>query len=318
MVSFYIVEDKKLKIIKELAYFESHEEMIDRVIWVDMLHPSVEEKQSVERLIDIVFPTKEESEEIEISSRYWEEGNKIEINSYFLVLGEVAKNETVSFVLQKSRLISIRYAELKTFDEMKKKFLASPKGLSDGYDVFSSILDIRIDADADVIEKLSRDAAQLRKLVFTDYNNDDEEILAKISAFEDLNMKIRENLTDKQRILSAFIKSNKLKDALRENILVMLKDIRSLIDYTEFNFERLDYLQNSFIGMLSVEQNKVIKIFTVVNVIFLPPTLIASIYGMNFDFMPELHWKYGYILSFFLMIGSATLPLYIFRKKGWF
>ncbi|MDX9814608.1 MAG: magnesium/cobalt transporter CorA [Sulfurimonas sp.] len=318
MVSFYIVEDKKLKIIKELSYFDSNKEAKESVIWIDMLHPTIAEKHSVENLFNLVFPTKEESEEIEISSRYWEEGHKIEINSYFLVLGEMARNETVSFVLQQNRLISIRYAELKTFDEMTKKFLASPKGIVDGYDVFSNILDIRIDADADVIEKLSRDAAQLRKLVFTDYKNDDEEILEKISAFEDLNMKIRENLTDKQRILSAFIKSKKLKDNLRENILVMLKDIRSLIDYTEFNFERLDYLQNAFIGMLSVEQNKVIKIFTVVNVIFLPPTLIASIYGMNFDIMPELHWDYGYVFSFLLMIASATLPLYIFKRKGWF
>jgi magnesium transporter len=187
-----------------------------------------------------------------------------------------------------------------------------------GYDVFCSLLDIRIDVDADIIEKLSRDITQLRKFVFTDYKNDDEEVLEKISAYEDLNMKIRENLTDKQRILTAFLKSNKLKENLKNDVIVMLKDIKSLIDYTEFNFERLDYLQNIFVGVLSIEQNKVIKMFTIVNVVFLPPTLIASIYGMNFDFLPELHWKYGYIFSILLMVGSATLPLYIFKKKGWF
>ena len=97
----------------------------------------------------------------------------------------------------------------------------------------------------------------------------------------------------------------------------MLKDIKSLIDYTEFNFERLDYLQNIFVGVLSIEQNKVIKIFTIVNVIFLPPTLIASIYGMNFKILPELDWSYGYAFSLALMVISAITPIAIFKKKGW-
>lgn len=318
MISFYLVSEQKLKIIKEVAFFEANEHLKDSVVWIDMLFPTIDEKQTIESLFDVEFPTKQESEEIEISSRYWEESNKIEINSYFLLSGEQAKNETVSFILQNDRLISVRYSEFKTFEEMKKKFLASPKDLKYGYDVFCSLLDIRIDVDADIIEKLSRDITQLRKFVFTDYKNDDEEILEKISTYEDLNMKIRENLTDKQRILTAFLKSNKLRENLKNDVVVMLKDIKSLIDYTEFNFERLDYLQNIFVGMLNIEQNKVIKMFTIVNVVFLPPTLIASIYGMNFDFLPELHWQYGYIFSIALMIGSATLPLYIFKRKGWF
>jgi magnesium transporter len=97
----------------------------------------------------------------------------------------------------------------------------------------------------------------------------------------------------------------------------MLKDIKSLIDHTNFNFERLDYLQNIFIGILSIEQNKVIKIFTIVNVLFLPPTLIASIYGMNFEFLPELHWEYGYLFSIIFMIVASITPIIIFKKKGW-
>lgn len=97
----------------------------------------------------------------------------------------------------------------------------------------------------------------------------------------------------------------------------MIKDINSLIDYTTFNFERLDYLQNTFLGLLNIEQNKVIKIFTIMSVIFLPPTLIASIYGMNFRFMPELQWEFGYPFAVFLMVFSALLPLFIFKKKGW-
>jgi magnesium transporter len=320
MIIFYILNNSnRLKIIEiEESLDIVTDEMKKNVIWIDMLQPSIKEKNFIEKNFDIIFPTKQESEEIEISSRYWEESNKIEINSYFLVSNELApKNETVSFILHDNLLISIRYINLKTFDEMNKKFKASPKDYKNGFEIFCHILDIRIDADADIIEKLSRDITSLRKYVFTDYKNDDEEILEKISAFEDLNMKIRENLTDKQRILTAFLKSTKLCDKLKSDIQIMLKDIKSLVDYTEFNFERLDYLQNIFLGVLSIEQNKVIKMFTIVNVIFLPPTLIASVYGMNFDFMPELHLDYGYVLAIVLMLISSVLPLYIFKKKGW-
>jgi magnesium transporter len=130
-------------------------------------------------------------------------------------------------------------------------------------------------------------------------------------------MKIRENITDKQRILSSLLKSQNYKNELKSELQVMIKDVRSLVEYTQFNFERLEYLQNIFLGVLSIEQNKVIKIFTIVNVVFLPPTLIASIYGMNFDILPELHWEYGYLFSLGLMILSSITPIYIFKKKGW-
>ncbi|NPA53700.1 MAG: magnesium and cobalt transport protein CorA, partial [Aquificae bacterium] len=144
-----------------------------------------------------------------------------------------------------------------------------------------------------------------------------EQILETISYYEDFNMTIRENLIDKQRILSSLLKSYKIPKEVREELRIMIKDINSLIDYTTFNFERLDYLQNTFLGLLNIEQNQVIKIFTIMSVIFLPPTLIASIYGMNFHFMPELDWKYGYPMAIILMIISAIIPLLVFKKKGW-
>ncbi|HIQ24524.1 MAG TPA: magnesium and cobalt transport protein CorA, partial [Persephonella sp.] len=117
--------------------------------------------------------------------------------------------------------------------------------------------------------------------------------------------------------LSALLKSYKVPKPLREEFRIMIKDVNSLIDYANFNFDRLDYLQNTFLGLLNIEQNKVMKIFTLMSVIFLPPTLIAAIYGMNFQYMPELGWKYGYPLTLILMVLSAITPLYIFKKKGW-
>lgn len=316
MINCFIKKGNRLNVIKGLDAFENSEDR-NSVIWIDMITPTLEEVKAVESTFNINFPTKQESEEIELSSRYWEEDNRIEINSYFLINDNGhAFNETVSFILQGKLLISIRYKDLASFSAFIKRLLASPKEFRNGYSIFCQIIDIRIDADADTIENLSKEITKIRKHVFTDYSNDDEEILEKISTFEDLNMKIRENLTDKHRILSSLLKCEKYTDEKNE-IPIMLKDIRSLIDHTNFNFERLDYLQNIFIGVLSIEQNKVIKIFTIVNVVFLPPTLIASIYGMNFHFMPELSWDYGYLVSIGLMILSSVTPIVIFKKKGW-
>lgn len=320
MIRCFFKNSNKLQVITDLDSFHANESAKSEVVWLDMFLPTREEISFVEENFAIKFPTKQESEEIEISSRYWEEDKKIEINSFFLVTEEDGSthNETVSFILQGNLLISIRYKELRAFEEFSKRFFYAPREFKNGYYIFSQLLDIRIDADADIIEKLSKDITRLRKHVFTDYTNDDEEMLEKISSFEDLNMNIRENLMDKQRILTSFLKSNKYDETtLRNDILIMLKDIKSLIDYTEFNFERLDYLQNIFVGVLSIEQNKVIKIFTIVNVVFLPPTLIASIYGMNFSVMPELLWEYGYLVSVVLMVISAITPVIIFKKKGW-
>jgi magnesium transporter len=316
MVKCFIKTGHRLEIIQGLdKLLESKQQK--NVIWIDMLRPTRQDIRTIEEMFSVQFPTKQESEEIELSSRYWEEDKRVEINSYFLINSEKNPyNETVSFIMQGKVLFSVRYKELGTFNEFSKRFLSSPKEFKDGYEIFCQILDIRIDADADAIEQLSKEIAVLRKHVFTDYTNDDEEILERISEFEDLNMKIRENVTDKQRILTALLKST-IYTTASEEITIMLKDIRSLIEHTNFNFERLDYLQSIFVGMLSIEQNKTVKMFTIVNVIFLPPTLIASIYGMNFALMPELQWKYGYLVAIILMILSAVTPLYVFRKKGW-
>uniref|UniRef100_UPI0040485B8D magnesium/cobalt transporter CorA n=1 Tax=Aliarcobacter sp. TaxID=2321116 RepID=UPI0040485B8D len=316
MISCYIKKGNRLIVVEGIESLEKSEDK-NSVIWIDMLLPTIEEIRAVENMFVMKFPTKQESEEIELSSRYWEENNRIEINSYFLINdNKSAFNETVSFILQGTLLISVRYKKLESFNTFTKKLLISPREFKNGYSIFCQIIDIRIDADADTIENLAKEITKIRKHVFTDYSNDDEEILEKISTFEDLNMKIRENLTDKQRILNSLLKSQKFSDDKHE-LTIMLKDIKSLIEHTNFNFERLDYLQNIFIGILSIEQNKVIKIFTIVNVIFLPPTLIASIYGMNFDFMPELHWEYGYVFSIGFMLLAAITPLVIFKKKDW-
>ena len=317
MIRLFIRDQQTIRIenIEDLSRKCKHPE---KVLWIDMISPTDEEIEWVSKEFEVEFPSKQEITEIEISSRYFEDEESITINAYYLITteGETPFNETVTFILKKHHLITVRYRELRTFKELVKKLMMNPSAYEDGYYIFAGLLEIRIDTDADTLEFITREISKLSKIIFTGIDIT-EEILESISYFEEMNMTIRENLIDKQRILSSLLKSYKVPREVREELRIMIKDVNSLIEYTTFNFERLHYLQNTFLGLLNIQQNQVIKIFTIMSVIFLPPTLIASIYGMNFQHMPELAWKYGYPFALLLMIISALIPLYIFKRKGW-
>jgi magnesium transporter len=288
------------------------------ILWVDVYSPSEEEVKWVVDNFKVEFPSVQEREDIEISSRYWEEEDSITINTFFLIReGENAFNETVSFIIKDHYIITIRYRELKTFSEFARRLMTNPSVYKTGFHIFSSILEIKVASDSDILENLAKEISKLGKIVSSGNLDVTETVFESISYYEDINMTIRESLIDKQRVLSSLLKSYKLPNDVREEVRILIKDVNSLIDYTKFNFERLNYLQNTFLGLLNIEQNKVIKIFTILATMFIPPTLIASIYGMNFENIPELHWKYGYYYSLIMMFLSAAIPLYIFKKKGW-
>lgn len=287
------------------------------LIWLDLLSPSTDELATVERSLKIELPTRQESEEIEFSSRFWEDESGIDINTYFLVRQEEKfHNETVSFILRGHFVVTIRFSDHRIFTEFSRKLRLSPRSFRDGVDILSGILAMRVDMDADILEALSRGIASLGRRDPHSFENPTE-YLSHITDYEDINITIRENLTDKHRVLSSLLKSPSISENLKKEFSMMMKDVNSLVISANFNFERLDYIQNLFLNHLSVEQNKVIKIFTVMSVIFLPPTMIASIYGMNYKHMPELEWAYGYPFALTLIVLSAVLPLYVFKKKGW-
>ncbi|MCX7738647.1 MAG: magnesium/cobalt transporter CorA [Hydrogenothermaceae bacterium] len=300
---------------------EDHErafEEKENLLWVDIFNPEENEVQWVQANFQIEFPSLSEREDIEISSRYWEEKDSITINTFFLIREEDnAFNETVSFILKEDYIITVRYRQLKTFSEFVRRMMTNPTVFKTGYHVFAGIMEIKVASDADVMESISKEISKLGKIVSTGSIDVTESVFESISFYEDINMTIRESLIDKQRVFSSMLKSYKIPLDVKEEIRIMIKDVNSLIDYTKFNFERLNYLQNTFLGLLNIEQNKVIKIFTVLAMVFLPPTLIASIYGMNFQYIPELEWKYGYYMALAGMVLSATIPLIIFKKKGW-
>ncbi|MCC7521901.1 MAG: magnesium/cobalt transporter CorA [Flavobacteriaceae bacterium] len=288
---------------------------INNVIWVDLLDPSEKEKKMVEEMFEVELFTTEESEEIETSSKYIETPNEIGINLNFIISSDdVYLNEPISFILRGKRLITQREVKLKAFDDVYKK-LRSAK-VQDGDDIFLLILDTRIDFDADLIENVTDKISAISKEIHKDRELE-KDILLKITSLQETTIVIRENIIEKQRILSTMLKSKNFPSEDYETMRIMLKDVGSLLDHTSFNFERLEFLQNTFLGLIDMEQNRIIKIFTIVTVIFMPPTLIASMYGMNFKFMPEIGKTWGYPFAVLLMIASSIITLWFFRRKKW-
>lgn len=289
--------------------------LLPNIIWIDLINPTSEEMEQVEKTFGVELFTPQEREEIESSSKYAESESEIGINLNFLRAenGNYI-NEPVSFILKDDFLITQRQQDYKTFTDAYQK-IRSIKA-KNGIDIFLNILEIRIDFDADLIENITEQITKISKGLVKD-NDLKRELLLQITAFQESTIAIRENIVEKQRILSAILKSKFFPKENYETLRVMIKDIGSLLDHTSFNFERLEFLQNTFLGLVDMEQNRIIKIFTVVTVVFMPPTLIASMYGMNFQFMPELDEIWGYPFAIILMVLSSVITLLFFKHKKW-
>lgn len=305
---FYLVQGKVLQ-------GKGSEFSGKKIFWVDLINPTDEEKLYVEKTLNIDLFTKQESEEIETSSKYIETIDEIGINLNFIrTYNGNYINDPVSFIIKNKILITQREYHYKAFDDIYKKLTLN--NIIDGDDLYLSLLDIRIDYDADLIEAItekisaiSRDLVKEKQL--------EKDLLLKITSLQETTIMIRENIVEKQRVLSSMLKSRIFPKEDYETMRIMIKDISSLLEHSGFNFERLEFLQNTFLGLVDMEQNRVIKLFTVVTVIFMPPTLIASIYGMNFRFMPELDKIWGYPFAGLLMFLSSALTLLFFRQKKW-
>jgi magnesium transporter len=282
----------------------------EQFLWIDLNDVDEEVEAQLEDFLKIYIQEEEEMIEIETSSRYIETRDTLVVNANFLMNNTYEKSP-VSFILKNNILISVRKEELSSFTETVTKIFASPENYPTGYHIFLSLLETRVEFDADMIEDITREITSLSNSI----QEADEDALMEIKNLQERTMMFRENAIDKQRAISNMLRSNLIPNELRPKLTIMIKDINSLLEHIRFSFDRLDYLQDTFLGFLNIEQNKIIKIFTIVTVIFMPPTLIASIYGMNFEFMPELHWKWGYLLSILTMIGSGAAIFIFFKKK---
>ena len=300
----------------------------DDILWIDMVQPTIKEQKAVENFMEISLQTKQQVEEIESTSKYSESENAIISNSNFFVpTGESFEVEPVSFILSNEGvLVSVRQAEMRTFREAEKRLQMNYRSFSTGYHILISLLEVRIDFDADLVEMVGRQVSALSKTI-TKEDSIDKDILLRLSTLQERTMVLRENIFDRQRILSGILRSERFPNDIYPRLQLMIKDVNSLISHTDFSFQRLDYIQDSALGLINIEQNEVVKIFSVAAVVFMPATLVASIYGMNFRVMPELEWVYtlpngwdlplGYIFAIGLMVLASGLTMGYFRYKKW-
>ena len=315
-----IIRNADTRLFDELGY--------DDILWIDMLQPTIKEQKAVENFMEISLQTKQQVEEIESTSKYSEGENAIVSNSNFFVpTGDSFIVEPVSFIISNEGvLVSVRNTEFRTFRETEKRLQMSYRSYSTGYHLFISLLEVRIDFDADLVELISKQVSALSKDVNSE-DSIDKEVLHRISALQESTMLLRENIFDRQRVLSGILRSERFPNDIYPRLQLMIKDVNSLINHADFSFQRLDYIQDAALGLINIEQNGIVKIFSVAAVVFMPATLIASIYGMNFKAMPELDWHLtldngtviplGYLFAIALMIFCSILTIWFFRYKKW-
>jgi len=283
-------------------------------LWLDLFSPTGDEKRAVEDFLDTTLQSRAQAEEIESSSRYYESPNSIFVNTNFLIpSAENYSMESVSFILTGQTITSIRQVALRSFTDIQRRILANIKLYPTGFHILIGILENRVDLDADMIELMSKEIAQYSKRVSLgeDVN---EEFLLDINQLQENTMLVRENIVDKQRMVSSILKSDKTPKSVNNKLNILLKDIASLINHTNFSFERLEYLQNTVLGIINLDQNKIMKVFTLVSLLLMPPTLIASIYGMNLK-LPLLGGSLDFIVVISVMLILVAGSLFIFHKR---
>ena len=304
-----IVRNADVRLFDDLGY--------DDILWIDLLSPTIKEQKAVENFMEINDQTGQQVEELERSSKYSETENAIICNSnFFMPTGDSFSIEPVSFIIAEGVLVSVRFNEFRTFTESAKRLQMNYRAFPTGYHLLISILEVRIDFDADLVEALAKNIAALSKEISLS-DSVDKQMLTRISHLQENTMLIRENIFDRQRILSGLLRSERFTNDIYPKLQLMIKDVNSLINHADFSSERLDYMQDTALGLISIEQSNVTKIFTVASLFFLPPTMIASIYGMNFVGIQELHWKYGYPFALGLMVLASALTYLFFRWKKW-
>ena len=304
----------------EIVFSQSETEFAtiskESVLWIDLLEPTGEQKRAVESFLGTETQSRAEAEEIESSSRFYEEGNIIFANTNFLSpADDEMLMDPVSFVLSGHVLTTIREIPLRSFNTLQMKMQALPEQFPDGFSVFLAIMDKRVDLDADLVELMSKDVSQFSKRI-NQKEDINEEFLLDINKLQQNAMTLRENIVDKQRLVSNILKSKLCpKDPeLRADLSIIHQDIASLINHINFTFERLEYLQDTVVGIINLDQNKIMKIFTFVSLLLMPATLVASFFGMNVKLpFAELWWAWILIL---LVMALLLLGVwFVFKRK---
>ena len=312
---------EEIESLEELSKFQP--------IWVDLEAPTLEEKRWIKQYYGLSIPEDAMDEDIEESARFYEEHNgELHIRSDFLIAHEdEPRTVRVAFILNQNNtalrsrgvLFSIHDEDVPVFRLLRMRARRAPGLIEDDKDVLLKLFDADAEYSADTLEGIYDQLEKAGKLVLSEDVTDvlAGEVLGAIARQEDLNGRIRRNVMDTRRAVSFMMRSRMLNAEQFEEARQILRDIESLDNHTAFLFDKINFLMDATVGFININQNKIIKIFSVASVALLPPTLIASIYGMNFQFMPELDKTWGYPFALALMVGSALIPMWYFRKRGW-
>lgn len=288
----------------------------DAVLWIDLLQPSGDQKRAVEAYLGTEIQSRAEAEEIESSSRFSEEDGVIFANTNFLSpADDQMLMDPVSFIVAGGILTTVREIPLRSIDTLQLKIQALPEQFPDGFTVFLSIMDRRVDLDADIVELISKDVSRFSRRI-NQMEDINEKFLLDINQLQQNAMYVRENIVDKQRLISNVLKSRLCpKDPdFRQDLGIILQDIASLINHITFTFERLEYMQDTVVGIINLDQNRIMKIFTFVSLLLMPATLVASFYGMNVK-LPLADNPFAWVFTVLLMVLLAVAVWYFFKRR---
>ena len=303
-----------------LASIRPDEVAVRKPIWVDAIAPDEEEREWVDKTFSIALPQPEHLRDIEASARFYEEKGELHVRSDFL-LGKESESRSVivAFVLSGNVLLSVHDEDLPVFQRFRQRTHGQPDLVSDSLDVLVDLYGSDVEFSADALEETYADLGEISGTVLSKTLSDKQAgaVLASIAHAEHLNGRIRRNLMDTRRAVSFLMRSKLLTADQMDEARQIMQDIDSLDGHTAFLFDKINFLMNATVGFINVNQNKIVRLFSVAAVALLPPTLIASIYGMNFEHMPELHWENGYLFALTLMATSVALPFWLFHRKGW-
>ncbi len=290
-------------------------------IWIDVVDPEEEELQWIKEAFGVSLPELEDLGDLEASARYFEaEDGHLHIRTDFILDDdENPRNVRVAFVLTDNILFSIHEQDLPVFRLVRLRARLRPGSVRNAKDVLLDLYSTDAEYSADALEEVYENLEEAGKRVLSHdvTDTDAADVLETIAKEEDLNGRIRRNVMDTRRALSFLMRSKLLSDEQQEEARQILRDIDSLENHTAFLFDKINFLMDATVGFININQNKIIKIFSVVSVALMPPTLLASIWGMNFEHMPELRTSVGYPFAICVMLVSALIPLIYFRKKGW-
>jgi len=306
----------------------SEQDVPETSVWFDLVNPNLQEDKTVEHRVGIAVPTREEMQEIEVTSRLYVENGARYMTATLMCQSDTdaPKTTPVTFILSGHRLITVRYDEPRPFLMVGNKLGRICSPAVSGESILMDLLDAVIDRTADILERVGAEVDQVSHDIFepeeerADRTRSYNQILRAIGRKGDLASKVRESLVSIGRLLLYLANeadSMRWAKEPRAQLRGMQRDVHSLSDHAAYLSNKIQFLLDAMLGVVTIEQNNVIKIFSVAAVVLMPPTLIASIYGMNFKHMPELDWPFAYPLALVLMVGAAVLPYYFFKWKKW-